>query len=219
MLVLGNGPSLNAVPNVVLSKFLTFGSNGIFLKYLPDLYITISTEFFQHYRDEIKNLSPGIKFLSSQLWGKGLEGDSKTIYLPTVFPAKSLTRPSTFVTNPVMFSKNPAAVTYLGGTVIFAQLQLALYMGVSRVLLAGVDHNLGQQDEPAKRLVIRKKDPFHFSDSYLPDGATAHLDMIAANRSFSLALEAFRDSNVELWNVSESTKLDVIPRAKLDSFL
>jgi len=223
LLVLGNGPSLASIPNSLLSRFVTFGSNGIFLKFLPDLYITISREFHKHYKSQIAELEPKIKFLASEMRNEGLSGTSPTMYLPTVFPAQRRTPPYERLTNPVMFSKDPSRVVYLGGTVIFAQLQLAMYMGVRQVLIAGLDHDFGipsrRIERGAMTLTIDGQDPYHFSPSYLPSGATAHHDPDASNRSFVLALQAYEKARVPLWNVTSRTKLEILPTARLESFV
>lgn len=220
LLVLANGPSLNRIPDEAFERFPTFGSNGIFLKTLPEIYITISKEFFLHYPEEIRDLRPKLKLLASQLRGKDLAGNADTIYLPTVFPQTAITEPSRKVPNPIMFSRDPSRITYLGGTVLFAQLQLALYMGVSRVLIAGLDHNLGRpRTEKQFVLQIQDQDPHHFDSTYLPRGATAHVDIAASERAFRLALRAFRRAGVEIWNVTPDSELDILPIRDISTFL
>lgn len=218
-LILGNGPSLNDVPAIALQKFITFGSNGIFKLFVPDLYMTVSLEFVSHYSSEIASLRPELKFLATQMRGRGLGNSHGTKYVPTAYPAKKLTSYKDRVQNPVMFSTNPAAITYLGGTVIFAQMQLALYMGASKILLAGVDHNLGPRGYENKRVEANDLHGLHFDSSYLPPKSKAQVDVAAADRAFQLAKKALRRANVEVWNLSSSTKLTTFPRALFDSFL
>lgn len=220
LLVLANGPSLNDVPYEAFERFPTFGSNGIFLKLVPDIYITISKEFYLHYPVEIGNLRPRLKLLGSQLRGKNLVGSADTIFLPTVFPENAITSPYDRIPNPIMFSRDPTRVVYLGGTVLFAQLQLALFMGVSRVLIAGLDHNFGlaNSDRPFV-LQIDDNDRYHFDSKYLPRGAKAHVDMAASERAFNLAFRAFRRAGVEIWNVTPDSELDILPIRDISTFL
>lgn len=218
MLILGNGPSLADVPNSTLSNFLTFGSNGIFLKFEPTLYITISKTFFPLYKGKISRLNSELKFLPYQFSHEGMGKGENTKYLPNSYPFESITPPHRRVPNPIMFSKNPSAIIYLGGTVIFAQLQLALYMGVKRVLLAGVDHDFGLPSKDPTWITVGQRDHYHFDESYLPEGATVHVDLEASDRAFSLAKKAYDSAGVELWNATESSLLETIPRASLDRF-
>jgi len=223
LLLLGNGPSLAKVPNEVLSHFCTSGSNGIFLKFTPDLYITESHEFHVNYAEEIAYLQPSLKFFPSQLRDKGLGGGSPTVYLPTVFPERERTYPYKPVPQPLMFSKDPSRVLDLGGSVLFAQLQTSLFLGAREVVIAGLDHDFelspGLGAKKAVSLEIENHDSHHFTSDYLPAGSSVSVDLAASERRFMLARKAFERDRVPLWNVTEGTSLQILPQRSLNDFI
>src|SRR3990172_428492 len=116
--ILGNGPSLN-VRDLDLLKYETFGSNKIYrLPFTPTYYAIID-------EDMMKTCLP----------------------LPPSFkPKESFIRAEAGVDNPIYpivaagFSLDPANFVVMGGTVTYALLQLAYYMGFATCLLLGVDH-------------------------------------------------------------------------------
>ncbi len=219
--VIGNGPSLRNVHRDILKQLPSFGANGIFLHFTPTFFVTISSEFYKSYVDEIRNLLCSRKFIGSDLneviihdINESLLTCSWNIYgdlFGKYFPV------------PMRFSKNADRVVYLGGTVLFVCLQLAYWLGFQKVILLGVDHNFGLERSSlvygGTRLKIEEEDKFHFSEKYLPKGANPHCDMLATERAFKLALEAFQTSKREIVNATYGTSLDVIPKIEIGDIL
>jgi hypothetical protein len=219
--ILGNGPSLKGVDNEDLQRFPSFGTNGIFLKFIPTYFVTISLDFYKNHVDEIRNLSCRRKFVGDNLSDiiTSSEGESA---LTCSWNMYGTTRGFNYPV-PFRFSKNAAKVVYLGGSVLFVCLQLAYWMGFSRVILLGVDHSFGFPRSGARyggrRLEPTNEDNIHFDKAYSKPGYNPHCDMIATERSFELALKAFQKDGREILNATEGTDLDVIPKAELKDII
>ena len=224
--VLGNGPSLADIDNGILDRYPTFGTNGIFLKYTPDYYVTISVDFYKNHIDEIKALKGSAKFIGDNLYDLHTGCSDEHILNCSWNVYGKIRGISTSRFNfpvPLRFSNRADRVVYLGGSVLFVCLQLAYWMGYSRVILLGVDHGFGFPRSEAvyggRRLAASSEDTLHFDKAYSKPGYTPHCDMIATERSFELALKAFQKDGREIFNATEGTGLDVIPKAKLQELL
>lgn len=218
--IFGNGPSLKDFPFYKIRDYTTFGTNGIFLIHNPNFYVTVSSEFYKNYINEINQINCTRKFISKDIKcdfpnfnGTVLE-TCKNIYgfhMDTFFPV------------PFRFSKSADRIVYLGGTVLFVCLQIAYRLGFKRVLLAGVDHSFGFDRSNAKHGGINIKngnyDTIHFSKHYNPPGHVSHCDMIATERAFQLALDSYLFDKREIWNVGVNSKLDIFPKANLSDFI
>jgi hypothetical protein len=219
--VLGNGPSLAAIDNEILNRFPSFGTNGIFLKHIPDYYVTISVDFYKNHIEGIRSLEGCVKFIGDNLTElqSGVENEHILNCNWNVYGQfKGFNFPV-----PLWFSKRADRVVYLGGSVLFVCLQLAYWMGYSRVILLGVDHGFGFPRSEAvyggRRLDAENEDTIHFDKAYSKPGYTPHCDMIATERSFELALKAFQKDRREIWNATPNTGLDVIPKRELKDLL
>ena len=218
--IFGNGPSLNDFPFNKICGYTTFGTNGIFLIHNPDFYVTVSTEFYKNYINEINKISCTRKFITEKIQNDfpNFEGtvlkSCKNVYgfhMDNFFPV------------PFRFSKNADRIVYLGGTVLFVCLQIAYFLGFQKVLLAGVDHYFGFDRSNAFNGGINIKnenyDKIHFSKHYNPPGHVCHCDMIGTERAFNLALDSYLFDKREIWNVGINSKLDIFPKANLSEFI
>jgi hypothetical protein len=218
--IFGNGPSLKDFDFDGIRNYKTFGTNGIFLTFTPNFYVSISTEFYLNHINSIQNLSCERIFIGPHLKPSFPLLDASVLrhgicmyggFCGFNFPV------------PVRFSKRADKIVYYGGSVIFVCLQLAYILGFQRVILAGVDHRFGFDRTEAKyggkRISVVGSDKIHFDPNYSPNGHSMHCDMLATERSFQLALDAFRKDNREIWNVTPHTGLDVIPCENLNNLI
>lgn len=218
--VLGNGPSLKSVPNEVLSKYPSFGTNGIFLKYQPTYYVTISLEFYRNHKAGITELECERKFI-----GHHLEKDFPNFNGSILNCGWHIygTEGKPHFPVPLRFSKRADRIVYLGGTVLFVCLQLAHFLGFQRVILLGVDHSFGFARSEAgyggKRIEVVGEDKIHFDRHYNPEGHSMHCDMIATERAFSLSRIAFEKAGKTIVNATENSGLDVIERVSLEDLI
>lgn len=219
--VLGNGPSLQDVDVNVLDKFPSFGTNGIFLKYIPRYYVTISPDYYKNHEDDIRELACHRKYVSRGL--RRLHGSGRNLRMlncnwNVYGSCLGFNYPV-----PLRFSRRPDRVVYLGGTVLFVCLQLAMWYGFKRIILLGVDHRFGFPRSEAvyggRRLNIEREDSIHFAKEYSKPGYAPHCDILATERSFMLALRVFENAGIEIWNATSDSGLNIIPRRRLSEII
>jgi hypothetical protein len=147
--IIGNGLSLNKTPLAMLNeKYATFGSNKIYrLPFTPDYYSIVDKEMMDTCLPLPKKFTPKALFLRAEAQVK----NNNPIY-PIVAGG---------------FSRNIDNFVILGGTVTYVLLQIAYYMGFTKLLLVGVDHNYPHAGtvEPGAQFVAGKDDPDHFKCS------------------------------------------------------
>lgn len=141
--MIGNGPSLRNVPDEFLQSRPTFGSNRIYLRFVPTYYVVVNPLVIENNRAEIEALDCE-KFVRAN---SGLTGHELH---------KGITAP---------FSFNPPVWINEGYSVTHVSLQLAYYMGFTTVLLVGVDHRYEFTGKPNETQLL-ESDPNHFDPNY-----------------------------------------------------
>ncbi len=161
MLVVGNGPSLNKTPLDEFAGVTAIGMNKIDLlfdrvKWRPDLIVCMNNLVIrQHWKTFMASEIP--VFLSWKgRWMISREHRSAVNYY--------LTRPSP------EFSRDITSGIGAAGTVTYAALQFAYYMGADPVILVGVDHSFAFEGEPASIAKRKGQDVNHFDPNYFKEG-------------------------------------------------
>jgi hypothetical protein len=194
--VLGNGPSLARVPNLVLDSLPTFGSNRIFKKYVPNFYCCINPTEANKYPVEIEVMNCEYKFVTDK------------VKIPGVTPLHS--------TMEVDFSINPFWAVNEGYSVTFVLLQLAFFYGFREVFLLGVDHRYAQPCKPNAEITWHGKDVNHFADDYVKPGEHWNCaDLRHSEIYFQKAKEIFEMNGRRIVNLTEGSALDVFERGVL----
>ena len=191
-LILGNGPSLKSVSNELLDKFYTFGTNGIYDKYIPTFYVCINIFEAQRRRDYFPKHS--IRFITEMISSE------------EEFPLHSGWCDEEFSLEPWNFVVE-------GNTVTFVCLQLALSFGFKNVFLLGVDHRYKNCKDPHKIVRWTGEDPNHFSPNYLHEGDLWNEpDLIGSERYYTIAKTIYERYNCTITNLTENSALDVFPK-------
>ena len=218
--VICNGPSLTSVSNEWLDRFPTFGSNRVWLKYSPDVLVTLDLKMVHN-------------AILQQEMLVGFDG-SDEVYVSRV-SADLLTQerlPDHAVVlkawNNIMdeegrlspaFSNDPLEMLVSGGTVTYGLLQFAFWKGFRKILVVGCNHTF--------------RDPRgdHFDDSYnaevgIPYDRTDTDPSLAGsgpgewfwnednfvakvNMFYSVAQQAFANAGGEIINCTPDTKCPV----------
>lgn len=205
--LLGNGPSLNRTDLGRLRDEVTFGLNRIYLKfdeigYETSYLMCINRHVLRQFADDLRALGT-TRFLASACGDRFTPGE-QLLLLPTV--------------HAVGFARRPVRRgVHEGGTVTFAALQLAYFMGFSEVVLVGVDHRF-QTSGPANRLVrATEEDPDHFAPDYFGAGVEWQLpDLEASERSYRIARRAFEDDGRRIVDATVGGALEVFPKADFE---
>jgi hypothetical protein len=203
--VIGNGPSLNKVPNKWLDKYITLGSNQIYRKpYRPDYYCIIDEAMMKVCLPTIKaGWRPKKQmFLRAEVCIE----DNYPIYPVTISA----------------FSTNIDNCVCMGGTVTYALLQIASYLGFKKIYLVGIDHHYPKsfrnKHEAFKAVGA---DPDHFicedGEPYFTPGETFYRpeDTTLAYEHSKIFLD---ELGVEIINLTEGTKLDTFEKGSIEDY-
>ena len=219
--LVGNGPSLNKIDLTRLNGEITFGVNGIFLmeNFMPKYWLTISENYVEGKEDLIQSsLRAERCFIPSSMTSVKLDLPSEYFLyekIPNLAPNK---QPALV---PSYFSFRPDKVVQGGGTVLFACMQLAFFMGIREIILVGVDHDYGQPGEGSKEVKTGYQfvntGTSHFREDYRPEGEVFHLNYAHLERAYRVGLETFQKHGGSIVNATPGTKLDIYPKVEFES--
>ena len=214
--VIGNGPSLNKTDLSLLKDEITFGVNGIFLKFSevgfkPTFYVVEDHLVAEDRQDAINALSGPIKIFPIYL-AYCLEEGEDTVFYNHV-PRKSY--PDGYD-----FSTDASDRTYSGCTVTFSCLQLAYYFGFEEIYLIGVDCDYEipkdveeKQEYNVSTLDMKSDDTNHFHPDYFGKGFRWHDPQADKMREAYKEARKVTDANgVTIHNATVGGKLEVFPR-------
>ncbi len=160
IVIVANGPSLNVMNLSFLKHEIVIGLNKIFLgfrkfRFYPRYYIAVNEKVIRQSVNEIKNLT-SVKFLSNRC--------------PDLFKSDALTYIINTTQPPFPFCHDISLGVREGGTVTYAALQIAFYLGFQEVIIIGMDHKYDYSGEVNQTSIIKGPDPNHFSEEYFGFG-------------------------------------------------
>ena len=210
-IIMANGPSLAKIDPSMLRGETTFGLNRIYLManvwdFLPTYYVCINELILDQFHHEITRLTMP-KFVN---W------NSRRYFTPekrnTFFLRTRLNLKDAFWTN----IENPISS---GGTVTYAALQIAYYMGFDQVVIVGLDHHYREKGTP-NRAVVRgaEKDVDHFHPEYFPKGSVWQPpDLLRSELAYGLAREAYEKSGRQIIDATLGGKCEIFEKMELES--
>lgn len=201
-IIIGNGPSLNDIPNEFLHAYPTFGTNRIYLRedFTPTYYASVNPLVIEQSIEEI-SLMDAVKFIRHTLAHK----------IPGAIPLKS----AGFWT----FSADPLQFVFEGYTVTYVCMQLAFWMGFSNVLLVGVDHYFETNGKPNEQQKMEGDDPNHFSADYFKGTEWNLPDLENSERAYSIAKRVYNKAGRQIYNCTTRSALDIFPREDWQSWM
>ncbi len=201
--IIGNGPSLARMDLSSLKREKTFGLNRIYLHFdrlgFTTTYLVAINRYIveQFSRDILA--APSAKFISWYLRNE-LSRSEDVVYLRTSSRER--------------FSRNPVlSEIWEGATVTFVAMQLAYYMGFTKVVLIGVDHSF-KTEGPAHKLVVSGgADENHFHPDYFGKGVRWQLpDLETSERAYRLAKDAFEADGRTIVDATLDGKLGIFKK-------
>jgi hypothetical protein len=115
------------------------------------------------------------------------------------------------------FSTNAYDGVYVRETVIIDALQIAYYMGFSKVYIIGVDFNYNMKNVDKKNLTFENGEGNYFIKDYAAKGEVLNLPHQESNiLGFMAARKAFEEDGREIYNATRGGKLEVFERRDLD---
>lgn len=204
--IIGTGPSLTLKDIELVSKECCFSVNSIVLLFnqtiwRPDYYVICDNDAYVKLRKEIRNSNLKNIFLAhSNSSTFDIKGKISDIYFPLNLLNHGMVIPKTIN----CFSDNAYNVVYDGHSVVYATLQLAVYMGFKEICLLGVDCNY---EEKKQNHIIE------YTSAVVPNAA----DLMRG--SFKCA-KKFADANgIKIYDATRNGKLSVFTRVKLEDYV
>ncbi|MBI5351618.1 MAG: DUF115 domain-containing protein [Chloroflexi bacterium] len=204
--IVANGPSLKQTDLNLLANEITFGMNRIYLlfeqiPFRPTYYVTMNELILEQFAREIERLAMPM-FLN---WNRRSLFNSKAeniVYLKAKMSISDF------------FQYNLTEPTVVGGTVTFAALQIAYYMGFHEVILVGLDHNYVEKGTPNKTEVrSAEQDQSHFHPQYFPKGFKWQLpDLLRSEIDFGIARNAFESDGRKIYDATIGGKCEVFEK-------
>jgi len=200
-IIIGNGPSLSKDHREFLAGNTTFGTNKIFLlPFVPNYYVSVNPLVLEQSRQRILDMNT-TRFVSEV---SQLPQDETLMHL------HSMRAP--------VFSYDPSRYIYEGHTVTFVCMQLAFFMGFTRVGLVGVDHSYVYQGQPNEELVMEGDDPNHFSKDYFKGDHWHAPDLKRSEEAYKMAKDAFEADGRKILNLTEGSALEVFRKVGIDKW-
>jgi len=211
--IVANGPSLKKTNLDLLNGEITFGMNRIYLyfseiSFRPTYYVAMNELILEQFSHEIKKLSAPM-FLNWNRRSFFCENkDERISFLKSKMTIKDY------------FQYDITAPTVIGGTVTFAALQIAYYMGFHEVILVGLDHNYVEKGIPNKTEIrVEDKDQSHFHPLYFPKGSKWQLpDILRSEVDYSLARKAFEADGRKVYDATIGGKCEIFEKKSYQSF-
>lgn len=218
--IIGNGPSLTSADLTLLKNEYSFAANRIF-------YIFNKTDWRPTYYcaqdkiviDDILNELPKIATQSKKMFlisdcyndvSPNLRSDENVLFYCANYVSNYKKR---------IFSDTIEKSISGGGTITYASIQIAAYMGFSEIYLLGVDHNYSTPSFN-KNNEVDSKD---VKSSYF-EGMPSNIKMTKPNTdnatlSFMKAKEYCDANGIKIANATRGGKLEVFPRIQLEEVL
>jgi len=215
--IIGNGPSLKETDVSLLKDEVTIGCNGIFLMFdqmdfLPTFF-TVEDTLVAEDRAEVINSMRGTTKIFPEDLQYCLKPDRDTIYINFLRPGyKGFPK----------FSKEFDDHVYWGGTVTFLNLQLAYYLGCSKIYLIGVDHSYRAKNEMDEQegftITARTPDPNHFHPDYFGPGFRYHDPKVdRMEKAYRKAKDFLGSKGIPVNNATTGGRLEVFPRVDYET--
>lgn len=210
--IVGNGPSLRNTDLSLLQGIPTFGLNRIYLGgedlgFTPTFLVCVNNYVLEQCWHEIRELEMP-KFVQ------------RTPHTQKPGPNTIFLRLGRVHRSDFGFSTDPVNGLWISGTVTYVAMQLAFWMGFTRVLLVGVDHAFETQGPPNKLVVSEGDDPNHFNKQYFGKGFRWQLpDLAQSEVSYRIADWCFRNSGREIIDCTVGGKCPVFRKSVLEQEL
>lgn len=219
--IVGNGPSLRISDLDHLVDEITFGSNKIYLAFdqtiwRPTYYSVTDILVAQNNAEVIRKLQLDKIFASGVR--QALKGHNDILWLSNY----RMIRGGKPVIN---FSRDLLLGVWGGFTVVYHQLQLAYYMGLTEVYLIGMDFKFDVkgrtgQESMHGEVLEHEGGSNHFHPGYRKAGEKWTMPRLDIQKqAFECARAAFESSGRYIYNASRETELDVFPRVKFDDVI
>ncbi|UHG92237.1 6-hydroxymethylpterin diphosphokinase MptE-like protein [Spirosoma oryzicola] len=209
LFLIANGPSIKDMDLSVLKDKYTMCMNRFYiyfdkLGFTPTFLTCVEELVLEQFKEDFNNLSCET-FFNWRFYKQ--------------FPKAHFLKEA-YSFNP-FFQDNILEPTHFGGTVTYACLQLAYYMGFKEVVIIGMDHSFKEKGLATKVEVRNyEKDESHFDPNYFPKGIKWKLpDLDKSEYSYALARDFYQQNGREIIDATVGGKCTIFKKGKFSNYL
>lgn len=220
--VIGNGPSLTEgdLDKLYSSGTICFAANRIYkifpkTEWRPTFYLCVDKHLLRTSFTEIRHIGDFPKFVefTARAFGRNKEENLHYLYLYSCF------RISQKKWVPKALSADVSKYSASCGTVTVNSIELAIYMGFSKIYLLGVDNSYANKIRPNGKIYA---DP-DVKSSYFSGGEPDKSIGVSIQpveimvKSYEVAKKFAEEHGVKIFNATRGGKLEVFERVDFDS--
>ncbi len=215
--IIGNHPSLDKTDLSLLRNEYTIGVNEIFYRhdnrlFRPTYYVVEDDHLMANHLRRINEINYAVKFFPN-VYADLIHHTKDTFFLPTDF---GFCLPSHPYYETPRFSRDISQAVHACQTATYLNLQLAYYMGFSKVYLIGVDFSHIISDNTkigGLTITSRNDDPNRVHPEHLGKGRTRR-DPKLRNflKVYEYARKIYEQDGREIYNATIGGKLEVFKR-------
>jgi hypothetical protein len=210
LFLIANGPSIKDMNLSCLKNEYTMCMNRFYiyfdkLGFIPNFLLCVEDLVLGQFADDFNNLPIENKFVNWRLHKK----IDKCHYLKEDFSFHPFFQ--TDLTKPTHFS----------GTVTFACLQLAYYLGFTEIVIIGMDHSFKEKGI-ANKVEVRtyEKDESHFDPNYFPKGMKWKLpDLDKSEIGYQIARDFYEKNGRKIVDATINGKCTIFPKTEFSSYI
>lgn len=215
--IIGNGPSLAAedLSQLKKSNLVCFGFNRIYkifdqTDWRPTYYMSQDEKMLRGSVEEVNEMNLRYKFIPIQDKYYHDINIEEAIHYKMIY--QNLNVPLR------LFSRNSALGIFAGGTVVYSAMQLAMYMGFTKIYLLGVDHNFSKSMNNKGEVVIDSNAKDYFCEDYNADSDDLYVPNTEnTTKTYCDAKHHLDQMGIEVFNATRGGKLEEFPRVNFDT--
>ncbi len=206
--IMGNGPSLLKCDLTLLRNEITICSNANYLiwdkiGFVPTFLTVEDCLVAEDRSSELNSIHQTMKVFPFDL-RKFLSYSNDTVYVNFIRDYKGFPK----------FSAKFEDIVYWGGTVSMLNLQLAYYLGCTKIYLIGFDHHYAVPDKIVNHVITSETDDVnHIHPNYFGKGYRWHdPDVERMERGYAKARSFMDSRGIEVRNATVGGELEVFGR-------
>lgn len=209
--VMANGPSLGKMKLAKLKNEFTISMNRAYLLYeewgfIPSYFVCINELVLEQFADDILRLkAPRFLNFNRRQYFNNFENDD-LLFMRVKYSLND------------QFNGELTEPISSGGTVTFACLQLAYFMGFSEVIIVGMDHSFVEKGIPSTTEVRKAdRDESHCHPDYFPKGTKWQLpDLHRSELAYATARKAFEQDGRRIADATIGGECDVFEKVDFE---
>ncbi|KYN85336.1 hypothetical protein ATY35_16835 [Vibrio cidicii] len=206
-IIVCNGPSLKDIDFRHFEGKAVFTANRSYLSFkefpenIKHFHVVVNELVAQQFSNDLRNLDCDLYTLSRY---KKYFGDGSNINYITDVPG-------------IGFISKNSEFAYIGATVTFVMLQLAVSLGYKKIGIVGLDHSFSISGQPHKNLDGLKEDVNHYVSNYFPKGISWQApDLLESELNYTIAELYSSKLGFEILNYSTKSELNIFAKYRYD---